>query len=111
MVTVILSSTTRDDENDDDDVNGDDEGNDCDDDDDATRDNRDSDGDDVNDDDDCDITKMNELTCNTGVDNKVKNSADAILPIRMFDVVCICFAVKITSTVSKLPVTRTSGKI
>ena len=60
------------------------------------------------DDDDCDTTKWYELTCSTGVDNNVKNSANAILPIRMFVVVCICFAVKITSTVSKFPVTRTN---
>ena len=93
MVTVVMTATMRDDEDDDGDGYADDEGNDDDDDD---------------DDYDCNITKMYELTCSTGVDNKVKNSADAILPISMFVVVCICFAVKITSMVSKLPVTRTN---
>ena len=84
---------TRDD---DDDSNDDDKGN-------------GNDGDDG--DDDCDTTKWYELTCSAGVDNNVKNSADAILAISMFVVVCICFAVKITSTVSKLPVTRTNENI
>ena len=57
------------------------------------------------DDDHCDISKRHKLTCSSGVDNNVKKSANAILPIRMFVVVCICFAVKIASTVSKLPIT------
>ena len=47
----------------------------------------------------------NSLTCIPGVVNIVKNSPIAILPIRIFVVVCICFAVQIASTVKKLPVT------
>ena len=77
----------------------------------TSRDGGDSDGDDDDDGDDCDITKRYELTCSTGLDNNVKNSADAILPIRMFVVVCICFAVKIASMVRKLPVTRINDKM
>ena len=94
IVTLMMTTSTGDDGDDDDD--GDDEGNDDDDDD---------------DDDDCDTTKMYQLTCNAGVNNNVKNSANAILPISMFVVVCICFAVKSTSMVSKLPATRTNEMI
>ena len=90
----MTTATTADVGDDDDDDNGDDEG-----------------YDDDHDNDDCDITKMYEFTCDTGVNNNVKSSADAILPIRMFVVVCICFAVKITSMVSKLPVTRANEKV